>query len=125
MGVQSIIRAKGGTAERTVQLTDIVIQDIRVFPLFLPDKRWIKAVSEYYEELGLLLGAARADIALPMEFFVPDLWNTSIKLPSQECEIMLDMWNLGHDLARGLGYRRGSDGDDSIRHGLRGTVYVK
>jgi len=123
MTIKSIIRAKGGTAEREVRLSEIVIPDVRALPLFLPDERWIGAVARYYEDLGLLLGTARAGLPLPREFFVPDFWDTSIKLPSQDREIMLDVWHLGHDLARGLGYKP-TDSDDFIRNGVGGTVYV-
>src|SRR4029077_6504943 len=87
--IKSIIRAKGGTREREVRVSDIVIYDIRSSPLFLPDERWIPAVERYYEDLGLLLGAVRADLDLPAEFFVPDLWDTSIRLPGEEREMCM------------------------------------
>jgi hypothetical protein len=122
--IKSIIRAKGGTAEREVQLSDVVIHDIRTFPLFLPDKRWIKVVARYHEDLGLLLGSVRANLELPSELFVPDLWDTSRKLPAQERAMMLDMWSLGHDLARGVGYTP-ADPADCLRNGVGGTVYLK
>ena len=123
MAIKSIIRAKGGTRERDVRVSDIVIYDIRSSPLFLPDRRWIPAVERYYEDLGLLLGAVRADLDLPTEFFVPDLWDTSIRLPAEEREMMYDMWLLGGDLAKGVGYRPGDPGD-FIRNEVGGTVYV-
>jgi len=124
MAVKSIVRAKGGTLEREVQVSDIVIHDIRTSPLFLPDERWIHAVQRYYEDLGLLLGAVRAGLDLPTEFFVPDLWHTSMMLPAQERQMMLDMWLLGHDLAQGVGYSKADPGD-FIRNGVGGTVYVR
>ena len=104
MAVKSIIRAKGAAGEREVGIADIVIYDVRACPLFLPDERWIGAVSHYYDDLVALLATVRADGKLPQEFFVPDLWHTSILLPMQEHEMMLDMWHLGHDLAKGIGY---------------------
>ena len=70
MAIESIVRAKGGTAEREVQVSDIVIHDIRTSPLFLPDERWITTVKRYYEDLGLLLGSVRANLEVPSEFFV-------------------------------------------------------
>jgi hypothetical protein len=124
MAIRSIIRAKGGTDEREVQVADIVIHDIRASPLFLPDERWIAAVARYYEDLGLLVGAVRADLDLPSEFFVPDLWDTAIKLPAQERAMMLDMWYLGHDLADAVGYTRAGPAD-FIRNGVGGTVYLR
>jgi hypothetical protein len=44
MAVKTIIRAKGGTAEREVRIADIVIHDVRAFPLFLtvPETRFHK-----------------------------------------------------------------------------------
>ena len=124
MAIKTIIRAKGGTAEREVPVSDIEIYDIRTSPLFLPDERWIVAVERYYEDLGLLLGAVRADLELPAEFFVPDLWDTGIKLPAEERGMMLDMWHLGHDLAEGVGYTR-AEPADFIRNGVGGTVYLR
>ena len=123
MAIKSIIRAKGGTQEREVQISDIVIYDIRSSPLFLPDERWIPAVERYYED-RLLLGAIRAELALLREFFVPDLWDTGIKLPAEEREMMLDMWHLGHDLAQAVGYRE-TDRGDFIRNGVGGRVYTR
>jgi hypothetical protein len=81
-------------------------------------------VARYYEDLQLLLAVVRAGLELPEEFFVPDLWDTSIKLPPQEREEMCDMWHLGHDLARGVGYSAKSS-DDFIRNGVGGTVFVR
>jgi len=71
MRIESIIRAKGGTAEHEVRIENIVIHDIRTSPLFLPDERWIGAVARYYDDLVALLAAVRADKELPEEFFVP------------------------------------------------------
>lgn len=124
MAVKSIIRAKGGTAEREVRIADIVIFDIRAFPLFLPDERWIGAVSRYYDDLVSLLATVRADGKLPQEFFVPDLWDTAIKLPRQDREMMLDMWHLGHELAKGAGYKNGYPAD-FIRNNVGGSVFRK
>lgn len=124
MPIRSITRAKGGTAEREVNIDDIKLHDVRSSPLFLPDERWIKAVSVYHDDLRLLLAAVRQDLDLPDEFFVPDLWDTAIKLPGEEREAMLDMWYLGHDLARAVGYTRAHDNDD-VRNGVGGAVYVR
>ena len=53
---------------------------------------------------------------------MPDLWDTSLHLPKQEREMMLEVWHLGHDLARGIGYEI-SDPVDFIRNEVGGTVY--
>jgi hypothetical protein len=124
MAVRSIVRAKGGTCEREVLLSDITVTDIRTSPLFLPDERWVVAVSHYYNDLNLLLAAVRVDLELPSEFFVPDLWDTAIKLPAEESEQMLDMWYLGRDLAESVGYTLG-DPLDFIRNGVGGSVYLR
>ena len=124
MAVKSIIRAKSGAARREVSTADIVIHDVRACPLFLPDERWIGAVSHYYDDLVALLAAVRADGKLPQEFLVPDLWHTSILLPMQEREMMLDMWHLGHDLAEGIGYESCYPAD-GIRNKVGGTVFRK
>lgn len=124
MPVTSIIRAKNGTKRREVSISDITIADVRSYTLFLPDKRWILAVARYHEDLSMLLAAVKAGYDLPMEFFVPDLWDTASKLPPAEYEQMLDVWLLGGDLAEGLGYVRGGI-RDFIRNGVGGTVYVR
>ena len=123
---KSIIRARGGTAEREVQLSDIIIQDIQIIPLFLRPRRkkqWIAAVVSYYEKLKLLLRVAQEESSeLPNEFFVPDLWHPSQELPKEEREILLDMWGLGHDLCRGLGYTHSSSLPNENEVG--GTTYI-
>ena len=124
MRIKSIIRAKGGTAEREVRIENIVIHDIRVSPLFLPDERWIGAVARYYDDLVALLEAVREDMELPEEFFVPDLFHTAILLRKEERDMMLDMWHLGHDLAAGAGYEN-RDPMDFIRNDVGGTVFVR
>ena len=122
--IRGIIRAKGGTAQREVLIADITVADVRCSPLFLPDERWIAAVSRYYDDLCALLDAVRADAELPIEFFVPDLWSTANKLPGEEKELMLDVWHLGHDLAEGVGYSP-SDSPDDVRNCVGGTVFVR
>jgi hypothetical protein len=72
----------------------------------------------------MLIAAIRADLSLPEEFFVPDLWHTSNNLPAAECELMLDVWHLGSDLAKALGYKR-SEPEDFIRNNVGGTVFIK
>src|SRR5271157_1679054 len=84
MAITSIVRAEDGDSQREVQLSEIKILDFRVFPLFLPDERWIKAVAVYYEELSLFLASVRLDLHLSEEFFVPDLWEIATFLtPAQ------------------------------------------
>jgi hypothetical protein len=124
MAIKSIIRSPEGRARREVKVSDIVIHDIRASPLFLPDKRWIAATARYYEDLSLLLAAVRADLELPGEFFVPDLWDTAIKLPAQERDAMLDVWGLGYDLAQAVGYTRAEAGD-IFRNDVAGAVFVR
>lgn len=121
--IQSIIRAKGGTAEREVRIDDIVICDIRSSPLFLADQRWIGVVARYYGDLVALLTAVREDGELPEEFFVPDLWSTVTGLPTEESEMVQDVWTLGHDLAKGVGYKA-SGKAGFVRNEAAGTVYV-
>jgi hypothetical protein len=125
MPIMSIVRAEGAAAQREVPLEDIKIPDIRVFPLFLPDERWINAVSRYYEDLTALLTAVRASFQLPAEFFVPDLWDISTKLLAHESEIVRDTWSLGHDLARAAAYKRAAAALPFTRNGVGGTLYSR
>jgi hypothetical protein len=124
MAIESIVRARHGTGRREVRISEIVVHDIRTFPLFLPDERWIAATARYYDDLVGFLDAVRADRELPAEFFVPDLWDTAVKLPHTERELMLDVWQLGHDLARELGYDSSHD-QTPVRNEVGGTVYVR
>lgn len=124
MAITSIIRAPRGTNRREVQLADIVVPDVRSSPLFLPDKRWIAAVSRYFVDLNLLLASARAGLTLPAEFFVPDLYDTATKLRAEEKEMMLDMWHLGGDLAEGLGYSADYSRSQETVDGVGGTHFV-
>lgn len=125
MPIKSIIRAKGGDEQRVLHLADVLIPDIRVFPLFLGDERWLTAVARYYEELSMLLAAVRSNIDLPEEFFVPDLWDVSTKLPAQESELLREVWSLGHDLACSTGYRRSVAEMPCTRNGIGGTMYLR
>jgi len=115
----------GGDSLREVRLSEIKILDFRVFPLFLPDERWIKAVAVYYEELTLFLASVRLDLHLPEEFFVPDLWDIVTKLPAQESEILRDVWYLGHDLASSAGWKRAVTEVPLTRNAVGGTIYIK
>src|SRR5689334_21365013 len=103
MSVTSITRAKGGTAEREVPLSEIEIRDIRTALLFAPGPDWMPAVERYHDALVSLLEKALADAELPERFFVPDLWHHGIELRPEEQGMVVDMWSLGHDLAKGLG----------------------
>lgn len=125
MPITRIVRAQGGDDERELHLADIKIPDIRVFALFLRDERWVTAVATYFEELNMLLAAVRSNIDLPEEFFVPDLWDVSTKLPAQESEMVRDTWSLGHDLACATGYRRSAAEMPWARNGIGGTIYLK
>src|SRR5262249_8582701 len=125
MPIMTIVRAKGGEAPREIPLVDIKIPDIRAFPLFLSDDRWISAVARYYEELTNLLAAVRAGQELPEEVFVPDLWDASTKLPAQESELLRDAWSLGHELAGAAGYSRAAVAMPSTRNGVGGSLYLK
>lgn len=124
MATKKIVRARGGTREREVDIADIIVPEVRSSPLFLPDKRWIGAVARYYDDVTGLLAAIREDCQLPKEFFVPDLWDTSFRLPKEEREMMLDIWELGHALARSVGYGH-ADPTDFIRNRVGGTVYTR
>jgi hypothetical protein len=125
MPIKSIVRAKGGEAKRELPLAEIMIPDFRVFALFLADARWIAAVARYYKEVSMLLAAVRSNLDLPEEFFVPDLWDISTKLPAQESELLRDTWSLGDDLACSTGYRRSIGEITFMRNGLGGTLYVR
>jgi|SRR5271157_1995339 len=125
MAITSIVRAEDGDSQREVQLSEIKILDFRVFPLFLPDERWIKAVAVYYEELSLFLASVRLDLHLSEEFFVPDLWEIATKLPAQESEMSRDAWSLGHDLANSAGCKRAVTELPFTRNGVGGTIYIR
>ena len=125
MPIKNIVRAKGGVAQREIQLSDVKIHDIRVFPLFVPDERWINAVARYYEDLSILLASVRSDLQLPEEFFVPDLWDISTKLSAHESELLRDTWSLGHDLACSTGFQRLVTQMPFTRNGVGGTLYTR
>jgi hypothetical protein len=125
MPITSIVRAKSGDAQREVPLAEITIPDIRAFPLFLSDDRWIGAVARYHEDLANLLAILRADLGLPDEFFVPDLWGASTKLPTQESELLRDAWSLGHELAAAAGYSRATVTMPFTRNGVGGSLYSR
>lgn len=121
----NLVRASGGAGAHEVPLSEIEFHDIRMLPLFLPDDRWIRAVAHYYEDLTGLLETVRKGLQAPDEFFVPDLWDVSTKLPAHESERVRDAWSLGHDLASFAGYQRAAVPRPFTRNGVGGTLYSR
>ncbi|MDB5345952.1 MAG: WD-repeat protein [Schlesneria sp.] len=97
MKYESIVRARGGTAEREIKIGDLVVPDVRSSTaiMYNADRN---EIYRLYDDVTTLLNAIRSGTKMPDKIFVPDLWHTAIKMPPYEQEVVLDLWALGHDL---------------------------
>lgn len=105
MKYKTIVRAKGGTAERVVPVEEITIPEIEVLTLLLSSPRMAAKTLALFDALHALLEANNKGCAFPSEIFIPDLWHEMQKLPKEEYEALHDFWGLAHDLVNGMGYK--------------------
>ena len=124
MKYRSIVRVQNGYSRQLVQIKDIVVSDVRTLGLFFDGKETYDALSTMYDALVDLLERISIGAQLPAELFIPNLWNIALELPEEECEILLDFWRLGHDLAIETAYDA-NEGSVAAQHGLVGTLYRK
>lgn len=127
--MKTVVLNQGGTRERVVPLSEIQIIDIRPLALFVPRPDWVSAILNYYPDLVNFLDVLLRGKSLPRQFFVPDLWHPSRVLPKQEREMLLEMWGLGHDLARNAGCRQNPASPLGSKHGdfyrdVQGSIYL-
>jgi hypothetical protein len=122
MKYESIIRSRGGTAEREIQIGDLVVPDVSSSTAIMLNAERTD-IYRLYDDVTTLLNAVRSGTNMPDKIFVPDLWHTAIKLPPREQEVVLDLWHLGHDLAKETEYELDS-AQDKATNGF-GSLYVR
>ena len=124
MKYRSIVRVQNGYSRRLVQIKDIVVPDVRTLGLFFEEPEWSELLSTLYNDLVDLLYRIEIGTQLPSELFIPNVWSIALELPEEECEMLLDFWRLGHDLAIETAYDA-QEGAAEFRHGVLGTLYRK
>lgn len=102
MMIQTIVRSLGGTDERTVLLSEIVVPDVPMISTNVIDKRWIDAAAKLKVDLIQILAALREANPISCDLFVPNYWKAAIELPTVQQEPMLDLWHLAHDLGKSV-----------------------
>jgi hypothetical protein len=123
MKFESIIRSRGGTAEREIKIGDLVVPDVSssnaiLFHVHRTD------VYRLYDDVTTLLNSIRSGANMPDEIFVPDLWHAAIKMPPEEQEVVLDLWRLAHDLANETEYELDTSRGKAVSV-VGGSLYVR
>lgn len=124
MKYRSIVRVQNGYSRRLVQIKDIVVPDVRTLGLFFENREWWDLLAVMYDDLIDLLHRIEIGAQLPPELFIPNVWSIALELPEEECELLLDFWRLGHDLAIETAYDA-QEGSIEFRRGVLGTLYRK
>ena len=99
---QTIVRSLGGTDERIVLVSEIVVPDVPYTSTNVIDKRWIDAATKLKAELIEILAALRDGNPISFDLFVPNYWKALIELPTEQEEPMLELWHLAHDLGKAV-----------------------
>lgn len=118
------MRVQNGFSRQLVHIKDIIIPDVRTLGLFFEEKEWSDLLTMMYHDLEDLLYRIQLGVQLPNEIFIPNVWCIALELPEEECEILLDFWRLGHDLAVETAYDLTEDSIE-FRHGVLGALYRK
>ena len=100
--IQTIVRSLGGTDERIVLISEIVVPDVPKTSTNVIDKRWIHAAKELKAELIEILAALRDGNPISCDLFVPNYWKAVIELPIEQQEPLLELWHLAHDLGKAV-----------------------
>ena len=98
--IHTIIRSQGGTKERIVHLSDIVVPDVPAMSTNDINEQWIASASKLRSDLIQILAALHDGTPMPMDLFVPNYWKAAIDLPSAQEAPMLELWHLAHDIGK-------------------------
>jgi len=103
MKYESVVRAPGGTGERLVKVSDISVPDVRSLHGVVFHGRRTE-ILRLYEDVTTLLGCIRAGSNMPETIFIPDLWHAAMEMPQDQQAVVLELWQLAHDLVRSTEY---------------------
>ena len=98
----NVTLSKGGSRERTVRVNDITIPEIPAELFHSPTVVGCHAILLLAH--AHLLGGCMSPVWQKVR--VPDLWHIAEGHP--DCEAILDIWHLTHDLVRELQERSGT-----------------
>jgi hypothetical protein len=122
MMIQTIVRSLGGTDERTVLLSEIVVPDVPLISRNVIDTKWLDAAARLKVALIQILAALREETPISCDLFVPNYWKAAIELPTEQQEPMLDLWHLAHDVGKAV-FVVDYDKWHVERDGVRGMLY--
>ena len=123
MLIETIVRSRGGTEERSVSIDEIVIPAVPELTPDLIDNQWIEPTNKLHRDVKSLVTAFQNEKEPSAELFVPNYWKAAIKLPPEMENPMLELWHLAHDLGKETVYIRDMS-VDSNDQGVRGILYV-
>jgi hypothetical protein len=99
-GVENIVRSRGGTAERTVSVRDIVIPDVPELTTDQIDELWITSAHQLHADVTRLLGELCDGREPSRDLFIPNYWKAASRLPDETGLPLLELWYLAHDLGK-------------------------
>jgi len=123
MKIKYIVRARGGTSERRVAVSEILVPDVRS-SMAIQFRQDRANIYRLFDDLTALLDVVRRGAELPNNFYVPDLWHSALSMPPKEEELVLELWQLSHDLAREIGFIQIGQSDKAIQQDF-GSLYLK
>jgi hypothetical protein len=99
-GERTIVRSRGGTAERTVSVRDILIPDVPELTTDQIEELWIKSAYQLHADVTRLVGELCDGREPSTDLFIPNYWKAASRLPNKTGLPLLELWHLGHDLGK-------------------------
>ncbi len=119
---RTIVRHRGGTAERTVRLSEIAVPDVPDLSVGHIELVWIKSAHQLHADVARLLTELCTVGKPSRDLFIPNYWKAAMRLPEKQRAPLLELWHLAHDLGNEtmrLDYNRFRED----RSGVSGMVY--
>ncbi len=99
-GARNIVRSRGGTAERTVSVHDIIIPDVPKLMADQIEELWIKSAHLLHADVTRLVGELCDGREPSTDLFIPNYWKAASRLPDETGSPLLELWHLAHDLGK-------------------------
>lgn len=100
MPLETIVRSRGGTAQRVVHIRDIVVPEVPEVQQVLFNQNWLLSAKALQTDLAILAGELCAGHAPSRDLFVPNYWKDLRALPRVQRELLEELWHLAHDLGK-------------------------
>lgn len=99
-GDRNIVRSRGGTAERTVSVRDIVIPDVPELAVDQIEELWVTSAHQLHTDVTRLVGELCDGRDPSTDLFIPNYWKAASCLPDEIGLPLLELWHLAHDLGK-------------------------